>query len=271
MIWKKVEDVKDFKKIARPICEIDEAKYSLLYGIILDDIFGKHLMLHESDLAIAVQTAPTRPLVISDIIDQQSIQDLANYLETDKDIKEIVGTEETINKILDCLRSSEPGMPKLIMHQRIFRLDKLTKPPIDCHMRQANPKDQAIVSQWFYQFMLDSLVMSNPSKNQIDKMAQTRINNQEVYLLVKDGNVVSMACSNRPTIHGITINGLFTPIEYRGNGLATQMLALLSEKLLQQYDFCCLYSDLNNPASDKIYRQLGYKPVCDSLQYRIKN
>ena len=271
MSWKETTDINKFKKVAKQICEKDEAKYSLLYGIVLDDVFGKHLMLQNEESSIAIQTGPARPLVISDISDKKTARDLVDYLEANQSIKEIVGTKETINLILDQLRSSETGLPELIMDQKIYRLDNLKMPEIEYKMRQANPKDMALVTDWFYQFMLDAFVMNNPKKDQISKMAETRIENEEVFLLVKDGNPVSMACSNRPTLNGITLNGVFTPIEHRGNGFASQIVALLTEKLLTQYKFCSLYTDLNNPTSNKIYTSIGYKSVCDSLHFKIRS
>jgi|GEM_PF-2659365 len=31
--------------------------------------------------------------------------------------------------------------------------------------------------------------------------------------------------------------------------------------------FCFLYNDLSNPTSNKIYRRLGYEPICDMRDY----
>jgi hypothetical protein len=31
--------------------------------------------------------------------------------------------------------------------------------------------------------------------------------------------------------------------------------------------FCFLYTDLANPTSNRIYMDIGYKPVCESVDY----
>jgi len=31
--------------------------------------------------------------------------------------------------------------------------------------------------------------------------------------------------------------------------------------------FCFLYTDLANPTSNKIYMDIGWEPVCDSIDY----
>jgi uncharacterized protein len=270
--WQETQDKEKFKAIADVLCSKDEARYSLLYGIILDpDVFGQHLMLHFGHEALALQTSLTRPLIVTDLTLNQA-RELAKWLDQHPEISEIVGTKETINLILDNLRSNSGNYPELIMDQRIYLLekDKFNRPDIKHNIRHATPKDLPLVTEWFYQFMHDALAMPNPDRTKIKPMALKRIEKNEVYLLVKDGNPVSMACSNRPTPNGITVNGVFTPIEQRGCGYATEAVALLSQKLLQIYQFCCLYTDLSNPTSNKIYTTIGYQPICDSLQYKIK-
>ncbi|MCY8590548.1 GNAT family N-acetyltransferase [Bacillus haynesii] len=32
-----------------------------------------------------------------------------------------------------------------------------------------------------------------------------------------------------------------------------------------RYAFCCLYTDLSNPTSNRIYLAIGYRPVADSI------
>jgi predicted GNAT family acetyltransferase len=33
--------------------------------------------------------------------------------------------------------------------------------------------------------------------------------------------------------------------------------------------FCTLFTDLGNPTSNKIYQQIGYRPVCDFTEIRF--
>jgi predicted GNAT family acetyltransferase len=34
--------------------------------------------------------------------------------------------------------------------------------------------------------------------------------------------------------------------------------------------FCFLYTDLANASSNRIYQQIGYEPICDSVQYAFE-
>ena len=43
------------------------------------------------------------------------------------------------------------------------------------------------------------------------------------------------------------------------------MVAAGSEELLKTYDFCVLYTDMMNPTSNKIYQEIGYQKIADSI------
>jgi hypothetical protein len=69
----------------------------------------------------------------------------------------------------------------------------------------------------------------------------------------------------------MTVGGVYTPPELRNRGYATSCVAELSRNILQSgKEFCTLYTDLANPTSNSIYMKIGYKPVCDSVEYAFK-
>jgi predicted GNAT family acetyltransferase len=46
------------------------------------------------------------------------------------------------------------------------------------------------------------------------------------------------------------------------------LVASLSSRCLAEGSrFCFLYTNLANPTSNRLYVELGYEPVCDSVQY----
>jgi predicted GNAT family acetyltransferase len=48
------------------------------------------------------------------------------------------------------------------------------------------------------------------------------------------------------------------------------LVAKLSQHLLDQgRTFCTLFTDLANPTSNRIYQNIGYRPVCDYTVYRF--
>ncbi|HEY96946.1 MAG TPA: GNAT family N-acetyltransferase, partial [Dehalococcoidia bacterium] len=61
---------------------------------------------------------------------------------------------------------------------------------------------------------------------------------------------------------------VYTPPEHRRKGYATACVAGVCREILKSgYDFCTLYTDLSNPTSNSIYMKIGFRPVCDNVEY----
>jgi predicted GNAT family acetyltransferase len=79
---------------------------------------------------------------------------------------------------------------------------------------------------------------------------------------------VSLVGTARPLLRGITIAPVYTPPALRRRGYAGNAVATRSAQLLAAgWEFVCLFTDLANPTSNKIYQQVGYRPVCDYADY----
>ncbi|MEM8907874.1 MAG: GNAT family N-acetyltransferase, partial [Bacteroidota bacterium] len=98
------------------------------------------------------------------------------------------------------------------------------------------------------------------------RVAIKKLRNQEVFVWI-DQAIVSMACIARPSNHGISINYVYTPPGYRGQGYATSLVAQLSQRMLDRsFAFCTLFTDANNPTSNRIYQKIGYYPIATFKQ-----
>jgi predicted GNAT family acetyltransferase len=99
--------------------------------------------------------------------------------------------------------------------------------------------------------------------------AEQRVAAGEIFLWV-DGEPRSMAGRARPTAHGIAVNGVYTPPEWRGRGYATSCVAQVSARLLDEgRSFCVLFTDLANPTSNAIYARIGYRGIRDYAVYDL--
>jgi hypothetical protein len=97
------------------------------------------------------------------------------------------------------------------------------------------------------------------------------IERENVFFWEDDGDVVSVTIANRPQIQGICLSGVYTPPSFRKKGYARALVAEVSRAMLARgYRLTNLFTDLSNPTSNKIYQEVGYKPVCDYRQYRFQ-
>jgi predicted GNAT family acetyltransferase len=86
----------------------------------------------------------------------------------------------------------------------------------------------------------------------------------------RDDHVVAMAGYVGRTPNGIRVGPVYTPPEHRRRGYATSLVADLSRWLLEQGNRSCyLFTDLANPTSNAIYARIGYRRICDAVEYRF--
>ena len=89
-------------------------------------------------------------------------------------------------------------------------------------------------------------------------------NGRTAYLWIDRGRPVSLTGAGGLTPNGIRVGPVYTPREDRGRGYASNLVARVSQELLDSgRTFVFLFTDLSNPTSNKIYQAIGYEPVSD--------
>ncbi len=132
-------------------------------------------------------------------------------------------------------------------------------------LRQATEEDIELAIRWWN--AVGQELHGKVDRNKVENAAKRAISNGNLFLW-DDGQPVSMAMKTRPTRRGISISAVYTPSEFRGKGYATACVSSLSQLLLDTgWEFCTLFADLANPISNRLYRNIGYKPVCDYREY----
>ena len=152
------------------------------------------------------------------------------------------------------------------MAERIYRLEKISNiTRASGKFRPTTTDDKEILTKWIRSFYQDVFAAVNSDRPLED--VPLLVDTTKVYLW-EDGIPVSMAAKTRPTEKGVSIGLVYTPPELRQKGYATSCVAALCKELLDSgYEFCMLYADLANPISNSIYQKIGFREVCDSVEY----
>lgn len=160
---------------------------------------------------------------------------------------------------------------RLNMRERAYELREVIPPrPARGDLRRAQVADLPLLAEWTRAFSLEALG-EDMKIEEAREATSTRIDDRQFYVWDLDGPV-SMAAVARPTLHGITVNLVYTPPEQRGHGYASNSVAALSQRMLDGgYLFCTLFTNLANPTSNDIYQQIGYRPVADFNDYSFEN
>lgn len=73
------------------------------------------------------------------------------------------------------------------------------------------------------------------------------------------------------TAFGVTrVGPVFTPPDQRGSGYASALTAHVSAVLLDTGSQVCLYTERDNPTSNRIYAAIGFEPVADFVRYDLR-
>lgn len=162
----------------------------------------------------------------------------------------------------------------LAMSMQIYRLQEVTPVEgVSGSMRPAQKEDQELLENWFAGFHVEAL-QEEPDLKRIRKLLKAYLSaDPKVRGLMTwevEGQPVSMAGYAGPTPNGIRIGTVYTPPEQREKGYASALTARISQHLLDLgFGFCFLFTDLLNPTSNHIYRQIGYRPVCEVDRYHF--
>jgi predicted GNAT family acetyltransferase len=154
------------------------------------------------------------------------------------------------------------------MDERLFRLDELVAPVApEGFARLATLADAGWLARWYTDFAVEAFGRTPPG---FDAAMERRIMRSRCWIWVgADGLPRSIAVAQSPVVGVSRIGPVYTPPDARGRGYGSAATAAASRDILDAGDVACLYTDLANPTSNKIYQQLGYRAVLDRATVRF--
>ena len=158
------------------------------------------------------------------------------------------------------------GAPTRVHVQTILhQLTRVIPPrPTTGRMRTAGIGDIDRVARWIDEFRTE--IEDHGVGSSSREIAEKRIPTGNIYLWEDAAKSVAMAGTSGPTPNGMRVNLVYTPRPLRARGYASNLVAQLSRHLVDGgRKFCFLYTDAANPTSNKIYRDIGYQPLSQSV------
>jgi uncharacterized protein len=278
VLVKRLTDPGEFLEAAGPLLLQDEARHNLALGIAgtLRDhpsVYPEHhlWLVEDGDrvLGAALQTPPFN-LVVGSAPDA-AYSALADKLH-DEDV-ELPGVTGAVPEVEAFTRAWEErtGLRRRRrMGQRIYKLTTLRPPrTVGGSPRTATDGDRPLLLSWIEAFAQEALgEVSSPVGN-VERTVDARLRaGTGGFVLWENPEPVSLAGWGGRTPNGVRIGPVYTPPEHRRRGYGSAVTAAVSaEQLAAGRRFCFLHTDLANPTSNRIYMNIGYEPVCDSVDY----
>jgi hypothetical protein len=217
----------------------------------------------------AVMTPPHNLILAGDARAETGFPILIDDLKTHPiPIPGVIAPAEMAEQFTGAWKLLVGGSCEASMRMRVYELRHVKMPDLPQGMfKMAGTAEIPTIAQWMQSFELEAL----GKIHDLDMpRAEKLVSAGNVFTWVVDDAVVSMSMKNRPIAHSITVSGVYTPPEHRRQGYAGTLVASLSQHLLDEgYQFINLFTDLDNPTSNKIYQTIGYHPVSDFLAYRF--
>lgn len=279
MEWMEWKDPDHFSDRVMNALLDEEAKNSLMIGVLnnvkqgIYETFHQFTVEEEGELLAILQVTPPHPLhyivVKTERSDLLPSFIIPHLLKEEVPFSEVVSERQHAERFATAWQEITSGTSEMFMSQGLYRLDSVED--IDMatgRMREATVADQAQLEAWYSAFETESGLRSSPPEK-VRKSVQMMLEREEAVFWEVDGQVVSCAKRARPTENGITVSFVYTSPSARGKGYARSLVADLSRQLLETKSFCVLYTDLTNPTSNKIYREVGYRQIMDSAWVRL--
>lgn len=235
----------------------------------------------DGEIRAVVKHIMGRPLILSTIThSDQTPANIALYSalvdvvhDYDATIPGCMGPKEVVLTFSEAWRARTGRNFTPVMEQRIYKVEQVIPPAgVPGQLRMATQADRETLAQFGAHFTAETFHREPDyamAATLVDKHLADPNFTQVIWEV--DGQPVTTAYSQGPTPNGIRISGVYTPPEHRRKGYGSACTAALSQLHLGQgRTFCALYTDLSNPTSNHIYRQIGYRPVLDSLMLRFE-
>jgi GNAT superfamily N-acetyltransferase len=228
-------------------------------GYFGDGLFAAGLDADGRVVAAAMRTPPW-PMVVSELDDADADELISSWRRYDPELPGVTGLAASAQAVAEAWERATGGSWAVDRREALHVLDELRDPPRPAggRLRQARAEERDMLIEWERAFAHEAgLIVDNA-----ERLLDARLGYEGVYLWDDGGPVCEVG--NAPPVAGVVRLGpVYTPPELRGRGYASSAMAARSRLAIESRLRCTLFTDLANPTSNKIYADVGYRPVAD--------
>ena len=277
------EDAPAFLGLAGPLLERDEARNQLALGIAgtmvehPDAYDEAHfwVALEGGDAVAAALRTPPYSLVLADPATDAALTLLLGAIaDDDPAAPGVTGNVPHVHTAARVLAEATDRRADPVLSMGVFALRQVSGVRRSSGApRPADPSDRPLLQRWITDFLHEAVPKPERELGRLERTLDTRLSSTDAgFWLWEDADEpVSLAGFGGRTPTGIRIGPVYTPAELRRRGYASALVAELSGWLLRRgHRACFLYTDLSNPTSNRIYTEIGYERIADSMEFGFR-
>ena len=180
------------------------------------------------------------------------------WLRADPEVDGVTSVPGTARAIAAAWARRTGGTARRRLREAMHILYEVGDPPRPAagELRLAEPADRSLLVGWLRDFVTEAGLAG---ATQAEAMIDGRMRRQGL-LVWDDEQPVSMVGVTPEVARVVRIGPVYTPPPERRRGYAGSAVAAASRRALAQgAERCMLYTDLDNPTSNKIYAEVGYR------------
>jgi RimJ/RimL family protein N-acetyltransferase len=249
-----------------PALEADEATFNVQIAVIEAALKAVPEGFLYWDLGAPGQIAlksPGRSLLLG-LLDADGCRRLVELTENVA-YRGVVGPEPCVSEFVNAASMAGIGFEPPVPMQ-IHVLDTAPRfPGAPGTARELDASDAPLLFAWMTAFHREAVPHDPPP--QLANVETAAASGRYLFWTL-DGEPVSVAAINRPLRSVSAIGAVYTPPAQRAKGYAGSVVAALSARILSDSKRrVCLYTDLRNPASNRCYAKVGFRPHRTAAHY----
>lgn len=279
---RRFDEAEAFRDVATPYLVRDEARHNLVLGISstlvqkpdLYPVFDLWVVAKGDQVgAVALRTPPLN-LVLARPSTDAALQALVDRLRSEgQELPGVVAAIPELDAFVGAWTAEHDVDAAIVFRHGIYELrEVMPVPSAGGRARPVTPEDRERVIAWALAFA-DEVLPEEWDRERHVRMVEARLAASEdsgLWLWEDADGPVSLSGYGGSTPHGIRIGPVYTPPEHRGRGYATSLVAEQSRWLLGTgRSLCFLYTDLDNPTSNALYRRIGYRMIAEAKEVRF--
>ena len=282
MLVRRFDDPNAFRGVVTPYLIRDEPRHNLLLGISstliqrpdVYELFDLWCVSNGGEVVGAALRTPPHNLVLAQPAADEALDALVDrLLQEGQDLPGVTAALPEIEAFVGGWTAARDVDAVIVQRQGIYAVrEVLPTPDAAGAARAATPADRDLVVAWMVAFG-DEALPDPPEAERQARLVEARLDATEhagLWLWEDEGRPVSMCGYGSETPSGIRIGPVYTPPELRGRGYATSLVSAQTRWVLGAgRTFAFLYTDLDNPTSNALYRRIGYRMVAESADVRF--
>ena len=222
---------------------------------------------------VGMRTAPfaPHPLYLLPMPDEAAVALARSLHERGEEVLGVNGALPAVELCATELARLGGGRVEIGQHTTLHQLGQIVPPAsVPGRLVAATEDDVDLAMDWFAAFVGDADEQAGRPRGTIAHEAPDRfemlrrIRAGLLWFWVDEtGQRVHITGVNPPSFGVARVGPVYTPPSQRGRGWASNAVAEVSRRIQAQGVRACLFTDQANPTSNKIYTNLGYRPVVE--------